>query len=224
MSINSVNSVTKTTPSNDKIYNPNSQLDKDAFLKLFIKELEMQDPTDPMNTDKMIEQTSYLTTLEMNNNMQKTLTKLANKLSQTQTLNSINAIGKMADTGERYINVTDNDTSKSFELYFGDNISSGDVIIKDKQGNIVRKFPLHAHTKGILSFDWDLKNNNGQRVKNDTYEITAQFTTPSGKQETTALGAYPIEAIKFENGEAYAKLGSNYVPFNSIKEIYEWQG
>jgi len=224
MALNSITSETKTTSSNDKIFNPKSQLDKDAFLKLFIKELEMQDPTDPMDTDKMLEQTSYLTTLEMNNNMQKTLNNLADKLSLSQNLNSINAIGKMADTGNRYLNVTDDDTSKSFELYFGDDISSGNVIIKDKSGNIVKTFPLEAHTKGVLSFDWDLTDDNGQRVKSDTYEITAEYTSPDGKSHKTALGAYPIESIKFENGKAYAKLGSSYIPFNQIKEIYQWQG
>ena len=224
MALNSITSETKTTSSNDKIFNPKSQLDKDAFLKLFIKELEMQDPTDPMDTDKMLEQTSYLTTLEMNNNMQKTLNNLADKLSLSQNLNSINAIGKMADTGNRYLNVTDDDTSKSFELYFGDDISSGNVIIKDKSGNIVKTFPLEAHTKGVLSFDWDLTDDNGQRVKSDTYEITAEYTSPDGKSHKTALGAYPIESIKFENKEAYAKLGSSYIPFNQIKEIYQWQG
>jgi len=224
MALNSITSEIKTAPSNDKIFNPKSQLDKDAFLKLFIKELELQDPTDPMDTDKMLEQTSYLTTLEMNNNMQKTLNNLADKLSLSQNLNSINAIGKMADTGNRYLNVTDDDTSKSFELYFGDDISSGNVIIKDKAGNIVKTFPLESHTKGVLSFDWDLTDDNGQRVKSDTYEITAEYTSPDGKSHKTALGAYPIESIKFENGKAYAKLGSSYIPFNQIKEIYQWQG
>ena len=224
MAVNSVNQNTKTAPSPDQVFNPNSQLDKDAFLKLFIKQLEMQDPTDPMDTDKMLEQTASLTTLEMNNNMQMTLDKLANQLSSTQELNTINAIGKMADTGQRYLNVTDEDSLKDFELYFGDDISNGDVVIKDKSGNIVRTFPLEAHTKGILSFEWDLTDNNGNRVSSDTYEVEAQYTSPDGTQHQTALGAYPIESVKFENGEVYAKLGSNYVPFSSIKEIYEWQG
>jgi flagellar basal-body rod modification protein FlgD len=76
----------------------------------------------------------------------------------------------------------------------------------------------------VLNFDWDLSDNNGQRVPSDTYEITATYTSPDGKNHTTALGAYPIESIKFENGTPYAKLGSNYLPFSEIKEIYEWQG
>ena len=74
-----ITSITKnvTASSNDAVYNPKSKLDKDAFMKLFLKELEMQDPTDPMDTDKMLEQTAYLSTMEMNNNMQTTLNNLS---------------------------------------------------------------------------------------------------------------------------------------------------
>ena len=222
MAITSVSNTT-TTSSNDKIYNPNSQLDKDAFMKLFLTELEHQDPTDPMDTDKMLEQTAYLSTMEMNNNMQKTLNNLSNTLEATGQFSALSSIGKMADTGNRYINITDDDKSKNFDLYFGDDINSGNVIIKDKHGNIVKTFPLEAHTKGVLNFEWDLIGDNGKRVASDTYEITAQYSTPDGKSKTTALGAYPIESIRFENGKAYAKLGSNYIPFSEIQEIYKWQ-
>jgi flagellar basal-body rod modification protein FlgD len=220
-----VTSVTNTTTASgsDQIYNPNSQLDKDAFMKLFLTELEHQDPTDPMDTDKMLEQTAYLSTMEMNDNMQKTLDNLSNTLQATGQFSALSAIGKMGDTGNRYINVTDDDKSVNFDLYFGDDITSGNVIIKDKSGNVVKTFPLEAHTKGVLNFDWDLIGDNGERVPSDTYEVTAEYTTPDGKDETTALGAYPIESIRFENGEPYAKLGSNYVPFNQIQEIYQWQ-
>ena len=224
MITNKINGFEKTTNSTDLVYNPKSKLDKDAFLKLFIKELELQDPTDPMDTDKMLEQTSYLSTMEMNKNMQDTLNTLSQKLQIQSELNTISAIGKMADTGNRYLNVTDDDTSKTFELYFGDDISSGNVIIKDKSGNIVKTFPLEAHKKGILSFDWDLTDENGNRVKSDTYEITAEYTDPDGNKHTTSLGAYPIKSVRFEDGKTLAKLGSNYIPFDEIKEIYQWQG
>jgi len=223
MAINSVNhSVSKS--SEDFVYNPKSKLDKDAFLKLFLKQLEMQDPTDPMDTDKMLEQTAYLSTMEMNNNMQQTIEKLSKTLNTTFSLNLINAIGKIADTGDRYINVTDDDKSKSFDLYFGDDIENGNVIIKDKNGNIIKTIPLEAHKKGVLSFDWDLTDNSGKRVSSNSYEVTAEYTSPDGKSHKTALGAYPIESIKFDNGKTWAKLGSNYIPFDKIKEIYEWEG
>ncbi|NPA10824.1 MAG: flagellar hook capping protein [Epsilonproteobacteria bacterium] len=219
------NTVTSPTQAaNDSVFNPNSQLDKDAFMQLFLKELQMQDPTDPMDTEKMLEQTAYMGTMEMNMNMQKTLDSLSATLAQTQEVGAISAIGKIGDTGNRYINVTDEDMKQNFELYFGDDISSGNVVIKDKVGNIIKSFPLEASTKGIKQFEWDLTDDNGKRVENGTYEVSAEYTSPDGSTHTAALGAYPIESIRKEDGEIYAKLGSQYLPFDAIKEIYEWQG
>ena len=224
MAVTSVSTTNPYQSSSDAVYNPNSQLTNDQFMQLFLTELQYQDPTDPMDTDKMLEQTAYLSAMEMNKNMQDTLNNLSSTLSTSQQFSTINAIGKMGDLGIRTINVTDNDASKTFELYFGDNITSGEVQIKDKNGNIVKTFPLEAHTKGVLSFDWDLIGDNQERVASDSYEVTATYTSPDGTTHSTALGAYPIESIKFENGTPYAKLGSNYYPFNQIKEIYDWQG
>ena len=218
------NTQNTTRAGNDAVFNPNSQLSNDQFMQLFLKQLQMQDPTSPMDTDKMLEQTSSLSTMEMNRNMQDTLKNLSNTLQGQSELNTISAIGKMADTGNRTVNVTDGDTSKSFDLYFGNDIQSGNILIKDKYGNIVKKIPLEAHTKGVLNFSWDLTNDNGQKVDPNTYEITAKYTSPDGNDHSTALGAYPVESIKFEKGKAYAKLGGNYIPFDAIKEIYEWQG
>jgi flagellar basal-body rod modification protein FlgD len=213
-----------TVSSSDFVYNPNSELDKDAFLQLFLKELEMQDPTDPMDTEKMLEQTAYLSTMEMNENMQSTLDRLSNVITASLDFSATSLIGKMADTGYRYLNVTDEDSSLAFELYFGDDISSGEVEIKDQYGNIVKTFPLEAHTKGILSFEWDLTNDAGERVDSGSYEVTATYTSPDGTTHTTALGAYPVESVRFEGDEPEVKLGSNYYPLSQIQEVYEWQG
>jgi len=224
MAVTNVSTSSTLSSSKDFTYNPNSQLTTDQFMQLFLTELQYQDPTDPMDTDKMLDQTAQLSTMEMNDNMKKTLDNLSSVLSTTSQFSTLNAIGKMADTGNRYINVTDDDKDKSFDLYFGDDISSGQIEIKDKNGNVVRTFPLEAHTKGVLNFDWDLTDNNGNRVPSDTYQVAATYTSPDGSTHDTALGAYPIESVRFENGEPYAKLGSSYVPFNQIQEIYEWQG
>jgi flagellar basal-body rod modification protein FlgD len=34
------------------------------------------------------------------------------------------------------------------------------------------------------------------------------------------MGTYPIEAVRFENGAALVKVGSNYVPLDQVKEVY----
>ena len=66
--------------------NPNSQLDKDAFLKLLLVELQHQDPTEPMDSAKMLEQTSQLATVEMQEKTNQVMTQLSEQMQASASL------------------------------------------------------------------------------------------------------------------------------------------
>ncbi|MEH1009789.1 flagellar hook capping FlgD N-terminal domain-containing protein [Campylobacter concisus] len=87
--------------------NPNSQLDKDAFMKLLLTELQHQDPTSPMDTEKMLTQTSQLASVEMQENTNKAMKELVNQLKSNANAYAISALGKMVSTGSNAVTLTD---------------------------------------------------------------------------------------------------------------------
>lgn len=62
-------------------------LDKDAFMKLFLEQLKNQDPTSPMETDKIITQTAQLTQVEMQEESKKTMKEVAQAMKASQETN-----------------------------------------------------------------------------------------------------------------------------------------
>lgn len=62
-------------------------LDKDAFMKLFLEQLKNQDPTSPMETDKIITQTAQLTQVEMQEENKKTMKEVAAAMKASQDTN-----------------------------------------------------------------------------------------------------------------------------------------
>lgn len=62
-------------------------LDKDAFMKLFLEQLKNQDPTSPMETDKIITQTAQLTQVEMQEENKKTMKEVAAAMKASQESN-----------------------------------------------------------------------------------------------------------------------------------------
>lgn len=66
--------------------NPN-ELDNDAFMKLFLEQLKNQDPTSPMETDKIITQTAQLTQVEMQEQTKQTMIEVADAMKSTQATN-----------------------------------------------------------------------------------------------------------------------------------------
>jgi len=199
--------------------NPKGQLGKDDFLKLLLVELQYQDPTEPMDSEKILSQTSQLATLESAQNTTDAMKKLTESLASSQQFSSIGAIGKTADLGSNAITY-DKGTPSSFEVYFPQEVANGQLEVLDNDGNIVRTIDLQASPSGVYKYDWDGKLNNGEAAKSGLYYITASYNNPDGKALTTRMGTYPIESIRFDGGNTLVKVGSSYVPLENIKEIY----
>lgn len=72
----------------------NSQLGKDAFLKLLITQLQNQDPTNPMNDREFIAQMAQFSSLEQMQNMTKAMESLVESQHQTQLMSYTSFIGK----------------------------------------------------------------------------------------------------------------------------------
>jgi flagellar basal-body rod modification protein FlgD len=195
-----------------------SVLGKDDFLKLLLLELKYQDPTSPMDSEKILTQTSQLAGLEASENTNKALETLAASLGASLQYSGIAAIGKLADTGSNAI-VREKGEKVKFELYFPDAVASGNVNILDSSGNILRSMPIGATDAGIAQYTWDGANNNGVDLKAGVYYVESSYTKTDGTTATSRIGLYPIEAIRFDGGTTYAKLGSNYVDFSTIKEV-----
>lgn len=64
-----------------------NELDNDAFMKLFLEQLKNQDPTSPMETDKIITQTAQLTQVEMQEQTKQTMIEVADAMKSTQATN-----------------------------------------------------------------------------------------------------------------------------------------
>lgn len=215
---NTLTSTTATTAAPSSVTNPNSVLGKDDFLKLLMVELKYQDPTAPMDTEKILSQTSQLATLESATNTNTALTKLATSLTSSSQYAGIAAIGKIADTGSNAITLADGSTT-DFEMYFPSAAASGNVNIMDVNGKVFKTLPIGATDAGVAQYSWDGTDNTGAKLDAGTYYAESAYTKTDGTAGTTRVGVYPIQSIKFDSGVTYAKLGSGYVDFSTIKEI-----
>jgi len=207
-----------------------SILGKDDFLKLLLVELQHQDPTEPMDSEKILTQTSQLATLESSENTNNALSGLADSISNTQEFSTIAAIGKRADLGSDAIALEEG-SSATFEIYYPEEIANGTIDVTDGDGRVVATIPIEMPedvdgnvadklAAGVYQFTWDGKTSDGVLADGGIYHINSKYADPAGNQQQTRLGAYPIESVRFEDGKALVKLGSNYVPLSQVVEVY----
>ena len=199
--------------------NPKSILGKDDFMKLLLVQLQYQDPTEPMDSEKILTQTSQLASLESADNTKKALEKLSASLGSAQQFSTIAAIGKTADLGSDAI-AHDKGSTSTFEIYFPNDVEQGSVVITDNDGNTVKTLDVGTNKAGVYKFDWDGTDNSGNAVQSAVYHVNATYNDVNGNKLQTRLGAYPIESVRFDNGNTLVKVGSNYVPLSSVKEVY----
>jgi flagellar basal-body rod modification protein FlgD len=206
---------TTTTETEDK-----TSLTNDDFMTLLLVELQNQDPTDPMDSDKILTQTSELATLESTDNTNQALADLATSLSSSNNFSSISAIGKTADLGSNAITFEDGSGDSTFEIYFPEDVASGSIEVLDSNGNIIQTMDAQTGDAGTYTYDWDGKDMSGSTVDDGVYYITSSYQNAAGEDLTTRVGTYPIESVKFDNGDAYFKVGSGYVSLDDVAEVY----
>ena len=214
-----LNAATNLEPTVSKAVEDRTALGKDDFMTLLLVELQHQDPTEPMDSEKILTQTSQLAGLESSENTNKALEELAASLGNTQQFSTIAAIGKTADLGSDAISL-DEGNATSFEVYFPDDIQEGTISITDLDGNKVATIDVGTNPSGVYQFDWNGLNSSGNPAESGIYRVNADYSNPSGDTLQTRLGAYPIESVRFEDGNTLVKVGSNYIPLEQIVEVY----
>jgi len=202
-----------------EVYEDKSIMGKDDFMQLLLVQMQHQDPTEPMDSDKILSQTSQLATLEAAENTNQALSDLAASLASSQQFSTIAAIGKTADLGSNAIGYDEGSTT-NFEIYFQEDIADGTVEILDSEGNIVSTLDVEPNASGVYQFDWNGDLSDGTAAGSGMYYITASYNNANGDALTTRMGAYPIESVRFEEGTTLVKVGSSYVDLQNIVEIY----
>ncbi|HHO2127790.1 TPA: flagellar basal body rod modification protein [Campylobacter coli] len=230
----STTSDTSSTSSSGLVSNPNATLDKDAFLKLLLIELQHQDPTDPMDSDKMLTQTSQLSALEMQQNTNTTMQKmvetmqlLSNSFSTSMSTSAIGAIGKMATVSDNKIKLTGSDEIIALKMYLPEDSDENGVTLEvyDSNNKLVfsEKSGEQSVSQGLFTMEWPGRNNDGVYAGDGEYTVKMVYNNKNGEKITANYGTYPIEGVVFKEGIAYAKMAGQEVPFDAISEITDYK-
>ncbi|WP_169777166.1 flagellar basal body rod modification protein [Campylobacter mucosalis] len=200
--------------------NPNAELDKDAFMKLLLTELQYQDPTSPMDTEKMLTQTSQLATLEMQENTNSTMKELVSQLKSNSSMYALSALGKFAKLGNDGVAVQEGDHSVNIPIFLPEDVKSGVMRILDSTNKEIATINLNEAAAGIATYKWDLSLNDGTTAKPGSYQVRVDYKNKDDKVGSTTYGNYPVESVKFVDGKAKIKLAGEYVSLEDVAEFY----
>ncbi len=212
-------STTVSSSSNTTASNPKAELKSQDFMKLLLVELKYQDPTSPMDSDKMLTQTSQLSALEAQNATKDAMENMTKAFQTSANFSLASTIGKTADTGLSSIALS-NGKAGAFDVYLPVSTTSSVVSITDSVGNVIQTYSSSAQAAGVYNIRWDGTNTSGETMADGIYTAKVSYTGTDGSTATSKIGTYPIESIKVDGAKAYFKVGNKYVDVTTIKEIF----
>ena len=202
-------------------FNPKSVLDKDSFLKLMLTQLKYQDPTSPMDTDKMLSQTADMAVIESQENIRNSMEEMVKQFVASTGYQLIGAVGKMADTGFNAVEFKNGGEPYEDIFHFEEDTSSAIFIVRNEQGNIVRQQALEGEiNRGLTPISWDGRHNSGEPVAKGVYTLEVNYRgAVSGRDYTSHLGVYPIESVVLDQKTPQLRVGGDYYTLDQIRAI-----
>ena len=196
---------------------------KDDFMKLLLTELQHQDPTSPMDSDKILSQTSQLAQLESQEKTNKALEALTASFVNNKNFSAVSSIGKYAKL-ENSLALTNDKQGKpnpiNFDLNFAEDVKSGTIKIYDENFYLVKTLKVEEGQAGKQSFNWDGTNDAGEYAKGGSYSVVADYYNTDNVKLKGEFGSHKIESVKFDGGKTYLKLDGSFVSFEHVKEIF----
>ncbi len=203
-----------------------NDLDKNAFLKLLITQINHQDPLSPLQNEAFVAQLAQFSSLEQMQNINKNLEEsinadfLLNKAMNNSLVTTL--IGKKVLASTNTINLKgQSDIDLGFQL--SAQAKNVKVKIYDGGGKLVRTLDLGPQAAGEHAITWDGKDQEGNDLSEGRYTFEVQATAGEGQP---AVKASPfiegtITGVRYEDGVAYLLIGNMELSLGDVQKIMQ---
>lgn len=159
-------------------------MNKDDFLKLFVTQLQHQDPLNPQDSSQFISQLAQITQVEQAYNTNTNLQSILNQGGNSMTMASVSLIGKQVQAAGSQVSLTSGSPS-SVNFNLGQSADQVTVSILNGSGSVIKNINAGAMGAGDGSVSWDGTNNLGSQVASGAYSFVVTAKDSSGNTVTT---------------------------------------
>ncbi len=162
-------------------------LSRDDFMKLFVTQLQYQDPSNPMESAEMASQMAQFNMVDLMQKNNEAMEKLVEHDASRLRLDSVSFIGRQVEYKGSNVKITEEDGARPFKVKLESDAASMSITIKDSSNNIVRTLEPGATVSGYNRIDWDGKDDMGNTLPAGKYSIFAAAKDASGEDVETSI-------------------------------------
>ncbi len=176
-------------------------LNRDDFLKLLVEQLKNQDPLKPQDNTEFVAQLAQFSSLEATLGINDRLDMLTLQSRGQSNTESLSMVGKTVTV--RGSNLTSDGSGTAIPLRFTMDAASSStmVTIRNAEGTAVRTMDLGAQKAGIVSKNWDGRDNNGLLQPAGNYTMTVAAKDADDKAiSVTQQASGTVNSVSFDQG------------------------
>lgn len=183
------------------------QLDKDDFMRIMITEMKHQDPTKPMDSDRMATQMAQITSVEQLKNVGGAIDKLAEKSSASDRLAMSAMIGKAVTVDKgRFAHQKGTVSSVNFNL--PEDADKIRLSIQNEKGEEIATRELEPMKAGMNVYNWDGLNSSNLSSSTGNYIVRIDAENAQGKKiRIDSVDRDTVVGVSFDGGETNFLVG-----------------
>ncbi len=194
-------------------------LNKDDFMKLFIAQLQYQDPLKPQDPSAMLDQLSQLSLVEQSYNTNTAISNLLTAQNNSISLTAVSFIGRDVKANGNSV-MFDGSSAAKMEFNLPVSASSGQITITDGSGAVVRTASIGTKSAGDNSFSWDGRGNSGVLLPAGEYRFTISATSATGVAITaTTYTTGKIDGVDLSGTTPQLIIGDTSVALSDVLSL-----
>ena len=173
----------------DKSRKPQNELDKDAFLKLFVTQMRNQDPLNPDDSAEMAAQLAQFHGLEQMMNVNKNLEKMQTDEAIGRAVNLINFVGKDVTLGNGKLMVENSQMVTDARVKLDQESVNTKIEVRDGAGVLVASTDIGPLPSGESKLEWNDVGKDGKKLSNGAYTFSVVATDMNNQPIPTSIAS-----------------------------------
>jgi flagellar basal-body rod modification protein FlgD len=194
-----------TTPTN--LVSPGLKGSKDEFLKLFMAQLQHQDPFAPTSGADMVAQLAQLSTVEQAKQTNEQLSELTAQQTSAASASLANLVGRICDAKVGAFQLDGRGgggTPPPIDVTSASATKGASVVIKDADGKELRRIPIADGVKSA-SVVWDGRDASGNPLAAGSYKMEIESGTGASSVQAEWRGN--IDGVELTSDGPRLRMG-----------------
>ena len=196
-----------------------SRLGKEEFLKLFMAQMQYQNPLEPLKGTEFTAQLAQFSQLEQMWNINENLKNNQLFLNSLNNAQAVNFIGKNIKAVGNSVYLKEGD-SAFIHYKLKEDAAKVFVHIYDTNGNLVTTLELKNQKAGEQKLEWDGKDDKGNSLGSGQYSFEIEAYDADEKRiDVISYIQGEVTGVTYEEAIVYLLLGEQKIAISDVIEI-----